>query len=81
MEERALLKLLRHDPCHVDKLIGESELPAKVVALTLIMMELKGVKHPSLRKGWACERTALASGKLTGATARLAWSSSALRGV
>jgi hypothetical protein len=39
------------------------------------------VKHPSLSKGWACEPTALASGKLTRATARLAWSSSALRGV
>src|SRR5258708_3869532 len=68
-------------PCHIDELIRESELPAKDVSSTLIMMELKGVKHPSLRKGWACEPTALASGKLTGATARLAWSSSALRGV
>jgi predicted transcriptional regulator len=80
-EERALLKFLSHEPCHIDELIRESELPAKDVSSTLIMMELKGVKHPSLRKGWACESTALASGKLTGVTARLAWSSSALRGV
>ncbi len=39
------------------------------------------VKRPSLTKGGACEPTALASGKLTRATARLAWSSSALRGI
>ena len=80
-EERALLKFLSHEPCHIDELIRESELPAKDVSSTLIMMELKGVKHPSLVKGWACEPTALASGKLTRATARLAWSSSALRGI
>jgi DNA processing protein len=42
-EERALLKFLSHEPCHIDELIRESELPAKDVSSTLIMMELKGM--------------------------------------
>ncbi len=42
-EERALLKFLSHEPCHIDELIRESELPAKDVSSTLTMMELKGM--------------------------------------
>ena len=42
-EERTLLKLLSHEPCHVDDLIRESELPTTVVSSTLMMMELKGM--------------------------------------
>jgi DNA processing protein len=42
-EERALLKLLSHEPCHVDELIRESELPTTTVTSTLMMMELKGM--------------------------------------
>jgi DNA processing protein len=44
-EERVLLKLISHEPCHVDELIRESGL-ATTVSATLTMMELKGmVKH------------------------------------
>ena len=42
-EERALLKLLSHDPCHIDELIRESGLPAHIVSSTLTMMEFKGM--------------------------------------
>ncbi len=42
-EERALLKFRSYEPCPVDELIRESELPAKVVSSTLMMMELKGI--------------------------------------
>ena len=42
-EERVLLKLLSHEPCHVDELIRESELPTTTVTSTLMMMELKGM--------------------------------------
>ena len=42
-EERALLALLSHEPCHIDDLIRETELPAMTVSSTLTMMELKGV--------------------------------------
>jgi len=42
-EERVLLKLLSHEPCHVDDLIRESELPTATVTATLTMMELKGM--------------------------------------
>ena len=42
-EERALLKLLSHEPCHVDDLIRESGLPTTTVTATLMMMELKGM--------------------------------------
>ncbi len=42
-EERKLLKLMSHEPCHVDELIRESELPTTTVTATLMMMELKGM--------------------------------------
>jgi DNA processing protein len=42
-EERKLLKLINHEPCHVDELIRESELPTTTVTSTLLMMELKGM--------------------------------------
>lgn len=42
-EERKLLKLISHEPCHVDELIRESELPTTTVTATLMMMELKGM--------------------------------------
>ena len=42
-EERVLLKLLSHEPCHVDDLIRESGLPTTTVTATLMMMELKGM--------------------------------------
>lgn len=42
-EERMLLKLLSHDPCHVDELIRSSELSTTIVISTLTMMELKGM--------------------------------------
>jgi DNA processing protein len=42
-EERVLLKLLSHEPCHVDDPIRESELPTATVTATLTMMELKGM--------------------------------------
>ena len=42
-EERALLALLSHEPCHIDDLIRETELPAMTVSSTLTMMELKGI--------------------------------------
>lgn len=38
-EERKLLKLMSHEPCHVDELIRESELPTTTVTATLMMME------------------------------------------
>ncbi|GAC1679763.1 MAG: hypothetical protein NVS9B9_00460 [Ktedonobacteraceae bacterium] len=45
-EERALLKFLSLDACHIDELTRQSELEANTVAATLVMMELKGmVKH------------------------------------
>lgn len=42
-EERKLLKLMSHEPCHVDELIRESDLPTTTVTATLMMMELKGM--------------------------------------
>ena len=42
-EEWALLKLISHEPCHVDDLIRESGLPTTTVTATLMMMELKGM--------------------------------------
>jgi DNA processing protein len=42
-EERTLLALLSHEPCHVDDLIRESELPTETVSATLQIMELKGM--------------------------------------
>ncbi len=45
-EERALLKFLSLEGCHIDELTRQSELEANTVAATLVMMELKGmVKH------------------------------------
>jgi DNA processing protein len=42
-DERVLLKLLSHEPCHIDELIRESGLPTTTVSSTLTMMELKGM--------------------------------------
>ncbi len=42
-EERTLLKLLSHEPCHVDELIRGSGLATTIVSSTLMMMELKGM--------------------------------------
>ena len=42
-EERALLKLISHEPCHVDELIRGSGLATTTVSSTLMMMELKGM--------------------------------------
>ena len=42
-EERTLLALLSHDPCHIDEIIRTSELPTMTVTSTLLMMELKGM--------------------------------------
>jgi DNA processing protein len=45
-DERVLLKILSHEPCHIDELIRESELATTTVSSTLTMMELKGmIKH------------------------------------
>ncbi len=45
-EERALLKYLTLEACHIDELTRQSELEANIVASTLVVMELKGmVKH------------------------------------
>jgi len=42
-DERALLKLISHEPCHVDDLIRGSGLETTTVSSTLMMMELKGM--------------------------------------
>lgn len=42
-EERTLLALLSHDPCHIDEIIRQSGLPTMTVTSTLLMMELKGM--------------------------------------
>ena len=42
-EERVLLKLISHEPCHVDELIRGSGLETTTVSSTLMMMELKGM--------------------------------------
>ncbi len=42
-EERTLLSLLSHEPCHIDDLIRASELPTETVSATLSVMELKGM--------------------------------------
>jgi DNA processing protein len=42
-DERALLKLISHEPCHVDELIRGSGLTTTTVSSTLMMMELKGM--------------------------------------
>src|SRR6266567_4127375 len=42
-EERTLLSLLSHEPCHIDDLIRESDLPTTTVSATLTVMELKGL--------------------------------------
>ena len=42
-EERMLLKLISHEPCHVDELIRGSGLTTTTVSSTLMMMELKGM--------------------------------------
>ena len=40
---RVLLKLISHEPCHVDDLIRGSGLATTTVSSTLMMMELKGM--------------------------------------
>jgi DNA processing protein len=42
-DERTLLKLISHEPCHVDDLIRGSGLTTTTVSSTLMMMELKGM--------------------------------------
>jgi DNA processing protein len=42
-DERVLLKLISHEPRHIDELIRESGLPTTTVSSTLTMMELKGM--------------------------------------
>ena len=42
-DERVLLKLISHEPCHVDDLIRDSGLATTTVSSTLMMMELKGM--------------------------------------
>jgi DNA processing protein len=42
-DERVLLKLITHEPCHIDELIRESGLPTTTVSSTLTMVELKGM--------------------------------------
>jgi DNA processing protein len=42
-DERVLLKLIGHEPCHVDDLIRDSGLETTTVSSTLMMMELKGM--------------------------------------
>ena len=42
-DERVLLKLISHEPCHVDDLIRDSGLETTTVSSTLMMMELKGM--------------------------------------
>jgi DNA processing protein len=42
-EEKRLLALLSHEPRHIDDLIRETDLPARVVSATLTSMELKGM--------------------------------------
>ena len=42
-DERVLLKLISHEPCHVDDLIRGSGLSTTTVSSTLMMMELKGM--------------------------------------
>ena len=42
-DERELLKLISHEPCHVDELIRGSGLKTTTVSSTLMMMELKGM--------------------------------------
>ncbi len=45
-EERTLLKLLNHEPRHIDDLIRESGLVTNTVSSTLTMLELKGfIRH------------------------------------
>jgi predicted Rossmann fold nucleotide-binding protein DprA/Smf involved in DNA uptake len=41
-EERALLKLISHEACHLDELIRESGLATTTVSWTLTTMELTG---------------------------------------
>jgi DNA processing protein len=41
-DERVLLKLISHEPCHVDELIRGSGLTTTTVSSTLMMMESKG---------------------------------------
>jgi DNA processing protein len=42
-EERTLLALLSHEPCHIDDLIRATELPTETVSAALTTMELKGM--------------------------------------
>jgi len=42
-DERVLLKLISHEPCHVDDLIRDSGLATTIVSSTLMMAELKGM--------------------------------------
>ena len=41
-DERELLKLISHEPCHIDDLIRGSGLETTTVSSTLMMMESKG---------------------------------------
>ena len=42
-DERVLLKLISHEPCHVDDLIRGSGLATTIVSATRMMMELTGM--------------------------------------
>jgi hypothetical protein len=39
-DERVLLKLISHEPCHIDELIRASGLATTTVSATLAMMEI-----------------------------------------
>jgi DNA processing protein len=42
-DERVLLKLINHEPCHIDELIRETGLPTTTVSSTLTKMKLNGM--------------------------------------
>ncbi|MCK5416350.1 DNA-processing protein DprA [Candidatus Parcubacteria bacterium] len=43
IEEEMILKLLNHEPTHIDEITHDSKLPAPQVSSTLIIMEMKGL--------------------------------------
>lgn len=42
-EEAALLRLVEHEPCHIDAIQRQSDLPMPVVSATMALLELKGL--------------------------------------
>ncbi len=58
--EAAILEQLSAEPCHLDKLARNLDIPVKLISSTLVMMELKGMVRQVSPLHYVCAREAAA---------------------